>query len=125
LAELLDALGEVIEGGVQLVAFIQHAGHTNVGQAGQGLGVVAPVGGRQRLLEGGQRGTQVASGMLDGAEVRPRPRNPLGVTDRLPLDDTANQGLLGLGQPALQPVGHGQVPVRERAQGTVRLGRLG
>ena len=56
------------------------------------------------------RRVQAALGALNLAEVIAHHRGQAALADRPPLGDSRRERTLGLGQPAAQPLGQGQIP---------------
>jgi hypothetical protein len=80
-------------------------GHTQVGQLAAGL-----TSALQPLPVAGQRRAQAAFGALHLAQIVARPHRQVAhTTPGLPLSDHLRQGVLGVGEPAGQPVRHRQV----------------
>ena len=98
------------ERGIELIPLVGHLTQAHIRRAG---GWQWRAGGRrgdlQCLLAGPDGRIQAALSALDLAEFIAAPRGDGGLAGRLPPGAAGGEGTLGLCEPAVQPLGDGQV----------------
>jgi hypothetical protein len=122
-----DPGGGMLQGRAEPVAFVEHLGHADLGHAGGRQGWLARLAGQlQPVLVSAQGRAQAALGLLEVGEIPAGPHGQVALAGRGPVAHHLGQAALGRLETPTQPVGHGQVVARERAQlHPVLLGQLG
>jgi hypothetical protein len=121
-----DALGGVLQGGVELAPLVGHLGQAHVGDAGDGQG--RPAGGcgdLQPLPVGSKRRVQAALGALDVAEKLAGSQGRVDLTGRSKLGHAGGEGGLGFGQHTAEQLGGVQVQPGGGRQHELFLTELG
>ena len=117
-----DAVGDVPQGGIEVVALVCHLRQADIRDADRGQGRAAGRrGDLQRLLIGPMRGVQPALGALDLAEEMAAPADQGELAARLPLGDARRQRALGVFEPAAKPLGHRQMQPGDGVQQPLAL----